>query len=126
MSFCPIPASRSPTQQIPSAPVASAMLLQPPAEAQTATPAASPSRAGLILEARSTLVFPLDPAVRCVAPAPALAARALPAPRLAASAPALLRPALHPDNAAPADAVDSMEVPGRFCPWILKYLRCVA
>jgi len=32
------------------------------------------------------------------------------------------RAARHLDRAEPAEPVDSMGVPGRFCPWILKYL----
>jgi len=35
------------------------------------------------------------------------------------------RAAIRLDRAAPAGAVDSMGVPGRFCLWILNYLRYV-
>ena len=46
-------------------------------------------------------------------------------PPLEAAQPDSLRAKPRLDRAAPADAVDSMGVPGLFCPWILNYLLCV-
>jgi len=100
---------------------------QPLVEAQKAVPAASPSRAVPILQAHSTPAWPGVPAK--LAAAAELADEA-PAHR---QVPAKARPLehatprspIHPDRGARAGAVDLMGVPGRFCLWIQKYLRCV-
>ena len=53
------------------------------------------------------------------------AARASPGLQPEAALTAPHRARIHPDRAAPGGEVDSVGVPGRFCLWILNYLRCV-